>query len=255
MTLRELFYSHVGLGVDKWERYLDVYENLFQQIRDENVCLLEIGVQNGGSLQIWKKYFEKAKVIVGCDLDAKCGVLELPQGVKVAIGDANDISTINTIREYSATYDVIIDDGSHMSQDIIDSFIRYFPLLSSGGYYIIEDLHCSYWRKFGGGLNAGGSAIEYFKSLCDVINFEHWEAQPASRNERLENYSCLALSEDELSQVFSVCFSNSMCVIKKIKSPPNDLGARLVRGSEFPVRDVRSLDGKVGLMPTKNQST
>ena len=38
-------------------------------------------------------------------------------------------------------------------KDILNSFEYLYPKLKIGGLYVIEDLHTSYWPKFGGGLN------------------------------------------------------------------------------------------------------
>jgi hypothetical protein len=45
------------------------------------------------------------------------------------------------------------------------------------GIYIVEDLCCSYWQDFEGGLNDEASSMAFFKSLVDVINHEHWGQQ------------------------------------------------------------------------------
>ena len=56
------------------------------------------------------------------------------------------------ILSHSPNFDLIIDDGSHTSGDIVKSFARYFRHLSHGGIFVAEDLHCSYWSNFEGGL-------------------------------------------------------------------------------------------------------
>ena len=42
--------------------------------------------------------------------------------------------------------DIILDDGSHVPEHQIDSFVYLFKnLLSPGGVYVIEDIECSFW--------------------------------------------------------------------------------------------------------------
>ena len=50
-TLRDTYLSHDGKGSDKWSSYLDAYEDLLSDSRDSIESILEIGVQNGGSLE------------------------------------------------------------------------------------------------------------------------------------------------------------------------------------------------------------
>jgi len=42
-----------GKVSDKWDSYLPIYDRLFGPRKDDAIGLLEIGVQNGGSLEIW----------------------------------------------------------------------------------------------------------------------------------------------------------------------------------------------------------
>lgn len=174
-TLKQLYDTHRGKVSDKWSSYLRAYDRLFAEYRQRPVRLLEIGVQNGGSLEIWSRYFPKAQSIVGCDINPDCAKLNYEDNrIAVVIGDANFDSTEEAILAHAAALDIIIDDGSHLSSDIIKSFARYFPHLEYGGIFIIEDLHCSYWHESEGGLYYPFSSITFFKRLSDTINHEHW---------------------------------------------------------------------------------
>ena len=53
--------EHKGKISDKWNLYLDIYERIFCSLRNKPISLLEIGIQNGGSLEIWASYFSLAK--------------------------------------------------------------------------------------------------------------------------------------------------------------------------------------------------
>ena len=39
-----------------------------------------------------------------------------------------------------------------------------------GGVFLIEDLHTSYWNRYGGGYKRAGTFIEYAKDLIDQQN-------------------------------------------------------------------------------------
>lgn len=64
MSLAQLYATHEGFVSDKWDIYLSEYERLFNRLRSEPVSVLEIGVQNGGSVEIWSKYFPNATSII-----------------------------------------------------------------------------------------------------------------------------------------------------------------------------------------------
>ena len=61
---------------DKWESYLDYYNEIFMPLKNKDISLLEIGIQNGGSLQTYLNFFKNAEMIVGCDIDDKCHNLD-----------------------------------------------------------------------------------------------------------------------------------------------------------------------------------
>jgi hypothetical protein len=50
------------------------------------------------------------------------------------------------------------------------TFEFLYPRLAKNGVYMVEDLHCSYWENYGGGLNRPGTFIETSKRLIDELN-------------------------------------------------------------------------------------
>lgn len=234
-TLDQLYADHTGKVSDKWSAYLAVYSRLFAPVRQRPIRLLEIGVQNGGSLEIWSKFFPNAGSIIGCDINLSCNLLRYQEPhIRVIVGDANDPHIKSQILGQVAEFDIIIDDGSHRSSDIVKTFAMYFSSLADGGVFIAEDLHCSYWASFDGGLFNPFSSMTFFKWLSDIINHEHW-GLAKSRGDLLKGvfakYRC-ELDERVLSQIHSVEFANSMCIVRKAAPAENRLGDRIVTGRE-----------------------
>lgn len=230
--------GHGGLCSDKWDGILKKYDAIFPAWRNRPLRLLEIGVQNGGSLEVWAKYFRTATCIVGCDIDPACADLRFSDPrIHVVVGDAGSAETAALLGEKSPEFDVIIDDGSHTSPDIIRTFTRLFPRLAEGGVYVVEDLHCSYWAEFQGGLFAPHSAMAFFKSLCDIVNREHWglsQAPEVVLNEAFPN-SGIPWDPAWFRHLHAVEFSNSLCVIHKRSPEETVLGPRAVGGRSTPV--------------------
>ena len=202
---------------------------------DKKINILEIGVQNGGSLEIWADFFNNAEKIIGCDIDPKCGELIFEnERISIVIGDVNDYKTYNRIVQVSQQFDIIIDDGSHNSSDIIRSFSRYFPLLRTNGIYVIEDLHASYWQDSGDGLYNPFSAISFLKKMIDVLNYEHWRINKTKTTflkQYIEKYN-IESNEIELDKIHSIEFLNSIAIISKAPINRNILGKRIDSGSE-----------------------
>ncbi|WP_158239177.1 class I SAM-dependent methyltransferase [Uliginosibacterium sp. TH139] len=214
------------------------YDQVLADLRSKPVSMLEIGVQNGGSLEIWSKYFKNAHSLVGCDIDQRCERLSYSdERISLVIGDINNKETLEQVLKISTEFDLIIDDGSHASGDIVKSFARLFSRVKEDGVYIVEDLHCSYWAHYQGGVFYPESSINFFKMMVDVVNHQHW-GNGYSRTKVVENfcsaYGC-EISEEDLSNIHSIEFFNSICVIKKKNSDKNVLGTRLISGSVFDV--------------------
>lgn len=243
--LKLLYQESHKKSSDKWSLYLDVYDRWLKEYREKEIELLEIGVQNGGSLEIWSKYFTNYKKIVGSDIDQGCEMLAYDtKNIEIVIGDVNEkFDTISA--NFTDGIDIIIDDGSHKSGDIVQAFSNYFPLVKEDGLYIIEDLHCSYWGEFEGGLDYPISSISFLKKLADIVNFQHWGDDSLNADdvflEFKENYS-LDIDEQELEKIHSVSFYNSICIIEKKEKEKNIISARMFTDGSQAVVNHRGVD-------------
>jgi glycosyltransferase involved in cell wall biosynthesis len=240
-SLRDLYLLHQGKVSDKWSLYLDTYDEIFSPLKGRKIRLLEIGIQNGGSLEIWADYFSQAELFVGVDINEACRTLKYRDPrIKLLIGDINTEQIQEDILQHSREFDILLDDGSHTSSDIILSFARYFSYLKDGAIYVAEDLHCSYWKAFGGGVFHPTSSISFFKRLADILNFEHWGVA-GKRADILfafsQEYGC-TLSEDDLQCIYSIEFRNSLCIIRKRSAQSAILGPRVVVGTEAKIENA-----------------
>ena len=73
------------------------------------------------------------------------------------------------------SFDIIIDDGSHISKDVKKSFHLLFPILNNKGLYVVEDMQTSYNHFFGGNsfdLKYSNTHMNFFKNLTDRLNYQ-----------------------------------------------------------------------------------
>jgi len=64
--LIQFFVSNKGRIISKWIHYFEIYDRYFNQFRDKEINVLEVGVNRGGSLEMWRKYFgTKANIFLG----------------------------------------------------------------------------------------------------------------------------------------------------------------------------------------------
>ena len=168
-----------GLG------YAPAYTFHLSKLKNKRFNLLEIGVggydnpmMGGASLRMWKAYFSRANVF-GIDIYDKSHLEE--RRIKTFQGHQADENFLERVVAETGGIDVVIDDGSHVSEDVIRSFCFLFPKLNDGGIYVVEDLHMSYYPNYpdpGGelhSLNDVKTAMGYFKSLLDGSYYKHLE--------------------------------------------------------------------------------
>lgn len=160
MTICEYVAEH---GHDKYDRYFPVYDDTFGRW-EHAFRLLEIGCSER-SLETWRDCFPLAE-ITGLDLNPGGATnqedLAGVSGVTYVEGDQRDVDLLRRL----GAYDVVVDDGGHIPVDQILTFTTLFPLMPSGGWYFIEDLHTSY---YGGGYGPE-SAVDFLKELLDDMH-------------------------------------------------------------------------------------
>ena len=137
--------------------YIPSYVSLFEDIRYHVKNFLEIcigtvgnatisGFRTGNSLKCWSEYFPNAK-IYGLDVHEDKALNT--EDITVFIGNQNNEKDLqNLVTNINCKLDIIIDDGDHIIQDQINSFIYLNKYLSKKGIYIIEDIQPPYIDKF-----------------------------------------------------------------------------------------------------------
>ncbi len=123
--------------------YLKYYELFLKELVNEEFTLTELGCFTGASLRMWKEYFPKAH-IVGVDLNPNLKTLE-EENINFICSNATAEDLPAKLTQFS-NIKCIIDDCSHAWGEQRLSFEMLFPILISGGYYIIEDFE---WGALG----------------------------------------------------------------------------------------------------------
>lgn len=195
----------------EYHNYTEVYARYFAPLRDKPIKFLEIGIYKGNSVKLWEEYFSAAELHF---IDITLENVEYSSSrAHYHIANQEDPRHLQQfIAASGGNFDIIIDDGGHMMSQQITSFKELFPHVKSGGLYIIEDLHTSYWLQFGGGVHRRGTAVEFLKGLIDEINYVGYRTARAShRNVDPE----ILKTMDFKDTIESMCFYDSLVVIKK----------------------------------------
>jgi hypothetical protein len=188
-TFQELFNEHTGRGIIKWSHYPAIYDKHFWQYRDKEITVLEIGVQRGGSLEIWEKYFPKAK-IYGIDLDERCKGLTFDRA-EVFIGDQTDKHFLAEVRKKIGPIDIIIDDGSHVPEHQRKSFEQLYMLMNSPGVYLVEDTEYNF-------VTVDSQFIDHIDMTRDFLNYRDGETQRITNS--ITHYNNVVVIEKQHSK-------------------------------------------------------
>jgi hypothetical protein len=157
--------------------YTDHYTTHLSRFKRKRIKLLEIGIggfkdpkAGGESLRMWKKYFSKGQIF-GLDIIDKSTHEE--NRIKIFQGSQVDMNFLKKVTDETGELDIIIDDGSHINEHVIETFKFLFPILKDGGVYVVEDVQTSYFEEFGGdsdNLKNPKTMMNFFKGLTDSLN-------------------------------------------------------------------------------------
>lgn len=146
--------------------FTEFYEDYFQSFKDKPITILEIGILQGKSLLMLKEFFPLA-TIHAIDIN--------PSSVNLKLGDIHthlcsqdDFKTLTTLF-HDIKFDIIIEDGSHMTSHQQSSLGFFFSFLNPNGIYICEDLHTSYTHSY---IDTSITTLQVFETYLKTKKFK-----------------------------------------------------------------------------------
>ena len=153
----------------KWSNYFDIYENLFRRFKNKKITLVEVGIGNGGSLFMWKKYFGKKAKIIGIELNPEAKKLE-KDGFKIFIGDQSNPNFWKNFYSKVGKIDILIDDGGHTNLQQITTLMESISHINYNGMIVVEDTHTSYMKDKGFKNPSKFSFINFTSSIIESLH-------------------------------------------------------------------------------------
>ena len=180
MKLIDCFYKSPNFS-GKHTSYFDTYEEILSPFRNKEITLVEVGINNGGSLFMWKEFLGNKCRVIGIDNNPKCKQLQ-NDGFDIHIGNQADPAFWKDFFLKVGKIDILIDDGGHTNLQQAVTINSAVENINDDGLIIVEDTHTSYLKKY-------GNPSKYsFKNLIfqyiDRINY---------RSESLDNNKSLSL--------------------------------------------------------------
>lgn len=165
-SLRDIYDSVPYLSI-KYDNYFPAYEALLNKYVGQEVTVIEVGIYNGGSLFMWRKFFGSKARIIGIDLNPDAREWE-KHGFEIYIGDQSSDLFWTELFQKIGMIDVLIDDGGHTNRQQIVTSHYAIQNINDGGVLIVEDVHTNYFREFGNPFRY--SFVNFAHRIVDGIN-------------------------------------------------------------------------------------
>ena len=211
--------------------YGHTYARTFSRFRYRRVKMLEIGIGGygyslgGQSLTAWQAYFPFGK-IVACDIENR---LELNTiRTKIYKVDQSNKKDLDKIKNDEGLFDIIIDDGSHLSRHQKFTFLEMFDSLKDGGIYVIEDTMTSFWNFFGWDgahideANFCNTCVGYFLSIVPYLNADEFQM------ERSVDRDLVKIA----SNIGSIKFEKNLIIIERNEGSKGETAIHRLRAVE-----------------------
>lgn len=163
-----------------FHRFTDFYYEYFKNIKDKKLNILELGILDGKSLLTLRDYFVNSN-IYGIDIENK-SIKDYGTRIKTYLCSQVDKEKLNMLFK-DINFDIIIDDGSHMTMHQLKSLGILFKKLNSKGLYICEDIHTSLNRNY---INSTTIPLNIFENFYINKNLKIPEINP-DENEYINN--------------------------------------------------------------------
>lgn len=224
-TVEAIFLKNKKNEIDKWTNYFDIYQEIFSTHVGNSPKILEIGVNHGGGINLWREFFGEGSEIYGIDINSECLKFNDIEDVHIFIGSQENEKFLEEFSNLTPDFDIIIDDGGHTMNQQITSLKCLFPKLKDGGIYLCEDTHTSYLPKWGGMFRMPGTFLEFCKDLIDLVNIHHIKDQKLTF---------------EIKDLYNISFYSGITVFckKKIKKPkPIKTGVEVLKNQYETVKE------------------
>jgi cephalosporin hydroxylase len=129
--------------------YLELYNDLLHNKKNNSSKILEIGISSGGSIKLWHDFF-LSSTIYGIDIininDVWDEIKNNERIILYTSVDAYNDDFFNTeFLNKNIKFDFILDDGPH-TLETMKKFIKlYSQIITSDGILIIEDVQSFDW--------------------------------------------------------------------------------------------------------------
>ena len=180
--------------------YAKIYEEIFNVFKKKNINILELGSFYGNAAAALFFYFDKANIFSG-DINPDMFKYKSNRIKNFYIDSSSRNSLENDLISKKNNFDIIIEDASHMLKDQIISLFMLFPLVNSGGYFIVEELDFPETREDMRVNQTKPDLKQILQNILKNIDFNSIYINDDEKKYFLENFSSIEIKKGNFNEI------------------------------------------------------
>jgi len=180
--------------------YAKIYETVFVNFKERNLNILEIGSFYGNAAAALYFYFDNANIF-SADINPDMFKYKSNRITNFYVDSSSRNSLKNDLISKKNNFDIIIEDASHMLKDQIISLFMLFPLVNSGGYFIVEELDFPETREDMRIDQAKPDLKQILQNILKNIDFNSIYINDDEKKYFLENFSSIEIKKGNFNEI------------------------------------------------------
>ena len=180
--------------------YAKFYDEYFFEKKDKELNILEIGSFYGNAAAALYFYFKNAK-IYSADIFPDLFSYTSDRIKNFYVDSSSEKSISQNILKKNKKFEIIIEDACHAYKDQIISLFMLFPILSSGGIFITEELDFPDTRADMNLNNEKPTLRDILLSIKSGENFENPLISKDQKDYFLKNFDKIFILKGNLNEI------------------------------------------------------
>ena len=180
--------------------YAKIYEEVFNGLKEKNINILELGSFYGNAVAALFFYFDKANIF-SADINPDMFKYRSSRITNFYTDSSSRNSLKNDVISKKNNFDIIIEDASHMLKDQILSLFMLFPLVNTGGYFIVEELDFPETRE---DMRINQTKPDLKQILQNILKNADFNSIYINDDEKkyfLENFSSIEIKKGNFNEI------------------------------------------------------
>ena len=179
---------------------MKIYENHFKEIKKKKLNIIELGAFYGNATAALYFYF-KNSFLFSADINPDMFLYKSKRVKNFFANTSSRNSIQENLLDKDIKFDLIIEDASHMLKDQILSLFMLFPLLKSGGVFIVEELDFPETRDDMKINQTKPDLKQILKNILNNLDFNSVYINDEEKKYFLENFLSIEIKKGNFNEI------------------------------------------------------